>query len=418
MDVFKPILQRIEVKSMFGALLHIKNYKLFVVNMMLLGMGIAITVPYLILFATNELGMTSSQYGLLLALAAISQFIMNTIVARFSDTHDINRKLIIVCALFMGAVSFSIYFYIHEIWLFIAIYAIFQGCFAPAMPQMYASARESINASASRDRAKFANAVLRSMFSFGFLFGPLIGALLLQMNGYSGLFAGTISIILFTLILQVFFFKDIKTKKSVSDVTHVEAEAPNMLRDKRLFVPFAAFILLHIGQWMYTLNMPLFVTKYLKEPEGYVGGLASLCAGLEVPFMVLLGVLSAKLATRTLLMLGGLFGGLFYFSIGVFDSLVIMFVGQVFLAIFLAILLGLGISYFQDILPDFPGYASTLFANAMVIGQLCGNLLGGIMSQWVGLGNVFFVSALSIFIGMVLIFFTKDQKFTEESTVN
>ena len=57
---------------------------------------------------------------------------------------------------------------------------------------MYASARESINASASRDRAKFANAVLRSMFSFGFLFGPLIGALLLQMNGYSGLFAGTL----------------------------------------------------------------------------------------------------------------------------------------------------------------------------------------------------------------------------------
>ncbi|PWG67760.1 MFS transporter, partial [Enterobacter mori] len=50
---------------MFGALLHIKNYKLFVVNMMLLGMGIAITVPFLILFATNELGMTSSQYGLL-----------------------------------------------------------------------------------------------------------------------------------------------------------------------------------------------------------------------------------------------------------------------------------------------------------------------------------------------------------------
>lgn len=166
---------------------------------------------------------------------------------------------------------------------------------------------------------------------------------------------------------------------------------------------------------MYTLNMPLFVTKYLNEPEGFVGGLASLCAGLEVPFMVVLGILSAKMTTRMLLMLGGLFGGLFYFSIGVFESLAMMFVGQVFLAIFLAILLGLGISYFQDILPDFPGYASTLFANAMVIGQLCGNLLGGIMSQWVGLGNVFYVSAGSIFIGMILIFFTKDQKFTEES---
>ena len=46
---------------MFSALLHIKNYKLFVVNMMLLGMGISITVPYLVLFATNDLGMTSTQ---------------------------------------------------------------------------------------------------------------------------------------------------------------------------------------------------------------------------------------------------------------------------------------------------------------------------------------------------------------------
>ena len=75
-----------------------------------------------------------------------------------------------------------------------------------------------------------------------------------------------------------------------------------------------------------------------------------------------------------------------------------MMIGQIFLALFLAILLGLGISYFQDILPDFPGYASTLFANAMVIGQLLGNLLGGAMSHWVGLENVFFVSATSIFI--------------------
>ena len=39
---------------MFTALLQIKNYKLFVVNMLLLGMGIAVTVPYLVLFATKD----------------------------------------------------------------------------------------------------------------------------------------------------------------------------------------------------------------------------------------------------------------------------------------------------------------------------------------------------------------------------
>ncbi|EGQ0295553.1 sugar efflux transporter [Staphylococcus pseudintermedius] len=400
---------------MFRELLTIKNYKLFIVNMMLIGMGIAITVPFFVLFATNQLGMTTNQFGLLLALAAITQFTMNSIVARFSDTHAINRKVIIIVGLFMGAISFTLPFFVHSVVLFIILYAIFQGLFAPAMPQLYASARESINQSTSSSRAVFANSVLRSMFSFGFLFGPLVGNILNQSWGYSGLFGGTVAIILTTLLLQVFFFKDIKAKKPVRDSIMTEQDAPSMLKHRYLIVPFIAFVLLHIGQWMYTLNMPLFVTQYLHEEEKYVGHLASLCAGLEVPFMIILGMVASKVETRTLLAIAAVCGSLFFGSIGIFESIHMMLVGQVLLAAFLAVLLGIGISYFQDVLPQYPGYASTLFANAMVIGQLLGNLLGGAMSQWVGLGNVFYVSALSLACGFVLILFTKKNRKTVQT---
>ncbi|EKI4487709.1 TPA: MFS transporter [Staphylococcus pseudintermedius] len=400
---------------MFRELLTIKNYKLFIVNMMLIGMGIAITVPFFVLFATNQLGMTTNQFGLLLALAAISQFTMNSIVARFSDTHAINRKVIIIVGLFMGAISFTLPFFVHSVVVFIILYAIFQGLFAPAMPQLYASARESINQSTSSSRAVFANSVLRSMFSFGFLFGPLVGNILNQSWGYSGLFGGTVAIILTTLLLQVFFFKDIKAKKPVRDSIMTEQDAPSMLKHRYLIVPFIAFVLLHIGQWMYTLNMPLFVTQYLHEEEKYVGHLASLCAGLEVPFMIILGMVASKVETRTLLAIAAVCGSLFFGSIGIFESIHMMLVGQVLLAAFLAVLLGIGISYFQDVLPQYPGYASTLFANAMVIGQLLGNLLGGAMSQWVGLGNVFYVSALSLACGFVLILFTKKSRKTVQT---
>ncbi|EGQ2728969.1 MFS transporter [Staphylococcus pseudintermedius] len=400
---------------MFRELLTIKNYKLFIVNMMLIGMGIAITVPFFVLFTTNQLGMTTNQFGLLLALAAITQFTMNSIVARFSDTHAINRKVIIIVGLFMGAISFTLPFFVHSVVLFIILYAIFQGLFAPAMPQLYASARESINQSTSSSRAVFANSVLRSMFSFGFLFGPLVGNILNQSWGYSGLFGGTVAIILTTLLLQVFFFKDIKAKKPVRDSIMTEQDAPSMLKHRYLIVPFIAFVLLHIGQWMYTLNMPLFVTQYLHEEEKYVGHLASLCAGLEVPFMIILGMVASKVETRTLLAIAAVCGSLFFGSIGIFESIHMMLVGQVLLAAFLAVLLGIGISYFQDVLPQYPGYASTLFANAMVIGQLLGNLLGGAMSQWVGLGNVFYVSALSLACGFVLILFTKKNRKTVQT---
>ena len=86
--------------------------------MMLLGMGIAITVPYFVLFATKELGMSTNQFGVLLALAAVSQFTVNAIVARFSDTHHLNRKILIICALFMGHLVF--YIFLHTSYM--AIY--------------------------------------------------------------------------------------------------------------------------------------------------------------------------------------------------------------------------------------------------------------------------------------------------------
>ena len=187
---------------MFTALLQIKNYKLFVVNMLLLGMGIAVTVPYLILFATKDLGMTTTQYGLLLALAAISQFIVNSIIARFSDTHHLNRKILIITALFMGAVSFSII----STFIKYGCSSCYMRCFKVYLHQQchnYASAR-------NQSMLQVHVIVLSLLILFYVqcfhlvLFGPFIGAQLIELKGYSGLFGGTIAIILFTLILQVF----------------------------------------------------------------------------------------------------------------------------------------------------------------------------------------------------------------------
>jgi predicted MFS family arabinose efflux permease len=233
---------------------------------------------------------------------------------------------------------------------------------------------------------------------------------LLSKFGYDGLFGGTILLYLIVLVSMILLFRDVTTERPTRTQNYIEPVAPNLLKDMYLLIPFLAFVMLHVGQWMYTLNMPLFVTEYLQESENNVGYLASLCAGLEVPFMIILGLLASRFQTRTLLMIGALLGGGYYFSIGLFDSVMAMLIGQSALAFFLAILLGLGISYFQDILPDFPGYASTLFSNAMIAGQLIGNLLGGVMSDMVGLGNVFYVSAAFIAVAFVLLIFTKPVK--------
>src|SRR5699024_5225339 len=108
---------------------------------------------------------------------------------------------------------------------------------------------------------------------------------------------------------------------------------------------------------------------------------------------------------KTLLIIAGFIGSMYFLSIGIFESYTMMLIGQLPLALFLAILLGLGISYFQDLLPQFPGYASTLFANAMIVVQLLGNILDGIVNNVHGVEDSFYISGTLLFIAFILFFF-------------
>ena len=392
-------------------LFQIQNYKLFLFNMTLLGMAVSLTAPFLVIFMTETHGMPTSTYGIFMALVAVGSFLMNTVIGRKSDQLAFDRKYLIIAALVMMVIAFSGFLVIGNVWFLAPAYILFASLGAPAMPQLYASARESINAYRS-SIAVMANTVLRSMFSFGFLFGPLIGSVLLGIYGFQGLFSGTV--IMFIIVLGLSFLikpaTNRKEKKSdVEIMNYEELKAPNLLKNMPLLLPFVAFIMLHVGQWMYLLNMPLYVTNYLDEPESAVGILASLCAGLEVPLMITIGYIAGRISSKTLLIIAGFTGSMYFLSIGIFNDFTAMVVGQLPLALFLAVLLGLGISYFQDLLPQFPGYASTLFANAMIVGQLLGNLLGGVAGDMVGVENTFFISGGFLFIAFILFFFTKSE---------
>ena len=173
--------------------------------------------------------------------------------------------------------------------------------------------------------------------------------------------------------------------------------------------PFIAFTFLQMGQWSYLLNMPIYVTQFLGEGNEKVGLLSSICAGLEVPFMIGIGLVASRFATKHLLMVAGVIGSMFFITVGFFNSFTVILVGQVFLAMFLAVILGLGISYFQDVLPKFPGYASTLYANGMIVGQLLGNLMGGLISDYISVQYSFIASGIMLIIAVVMFGFAKNE---------
>lgn len=97
--------------------------------------------------------------------------------------------------------------------------------------------------------------------------------------------------------------------------------------------------------------------------------------------MIILNILSSKLHTQTLLIYKTIFNNLFYFNIKIFKNFYIILTKQIFLTIFLTILLKININYFQNILPNFPKYTSTLFSNTIIIKQLNNNLLNNTINH-------------------------------------
>lgn len=393
---------------MLKEIFKIQNYALYLVNMGFLGMAVAVTMPFLIIYMTGTYDITTTQFGLFMAAAAMCSFVVNSVVGRKSDHISFDRKYLIVAALISLILAFLSFLIFENIMLVVIGYVIFASLGAPAMPQLYARARESINDYEPK-LAVFSNTVLRSTFSLGFLFGPLVGTLLLTMYGFDGLFTGTVLFFIVVLILTLMLRKSAQAPAERSLVSMQSAanyQAPSMA-NLNILVPFIAFTFLQVSMFMYNLNMPLYVTEVLGRNEGAVGIIASLCAGLEVPLMILVGYVAGRFAAKNLLIFGGFFGTFYLLLIAIFENYTLMLIGQVPFAIYLAIMLGLGISYFQELVPRFPGFASTLFANGMIFGQLIGNLLGGALSDVLGVENIFFVAAGFIGVAMIMLVFTK-----------
>ncbi|MEK5235641.1 sugar efflux transporter [Paenibacillus sp. FSL L8-0470] len=375
----------------------IPSYSLFMICMMLQGMAISISSPFLAVYFTTKLGVSAGTFGIFTAVTLISGVWLSSIIAKRSDS-GLNRKTLMFTAMLFNALAFAGYLFIHEFYALLLYMTVFTAFGAPAMPQLFASAREAVNTSPSADHA-FANSSLRSMFSLGFITGPLIGSIILNHLGFQGIFMSTSLIFLLNALLVCFFVKRPVSKKPAGIQTATQLK---LHQNARVLIPFLVLTLLYAGHWLNNLNISLFIINTLGGSTQNVATVSSICALLEIPFMLVLGVLSAKTSNRVLMFWGILLGAAYYILVLASTQLWHLLAGQVLLAFFVAVISAIGISYIQDLLPDLPGYASTLYTNATTIGRLAGSLAGGAAAEWVGYRNAYWGCLLLVVFSLAL----------------
>ena len=176
-----------------------------------------------------------------------------------------------------------------------------------------------------------------------------------------------------------------------------------------LWLSAAAFTLLQTPLTLSVQALPLFIGKELGGDVADAGLMLGLCAALEIPLMLGLGLLSVRVPLRLLLFAGAVCGIAYYSLVAVASSVWLLLAGQVLNALFIAAVSGLGISYMQNMLPGQPGRATTLFTNSFPLGaMLAGPLLG--LSQHFGFRLAYVLCAALCAAGLVLLMVVRNER--------
>ncbi|GGH39456.1 sugar efflux transporter [Paenibacillus segetis] len=381
-------------------LFSIPSYALLFLCMFLQGMAISLSAPFLSIYFTEQLGVSVGVFGIFLSVTLIAGIWISMLIGRRSD-HGMNRKNIYLFSTICNALAYSGYLLIKDFTILFIYMTVFTALGALGMPQLFAIAREAVSKSNLTDHA-FANSTLRSAFSLGFITGPLIGTLLIAAVGFSGIFSGTIGVFLLVALLIFLFLKsNVELKASSTEVKKVTNF--RLTQNRHILLPFLILVFMYTAHWMSSINTALFITHNLGGTTSDVGLVSSICAALEIPFMIMLGLLSAKYSNRILMMWGALLGGAYYIVILISGEMWQMLAAQILLAVFVAVISAIGISYIQDLLPTMPGYASTLFSNSSTIGRLIGSLLGGGLASVVGYRYSFVFCLILVTISTIML---------------
>lgn len=158
---------------------------------------------------------------------------------------------------------------------------------------------------------------------------------------------------------------------------------------------------------LYIINMPLFIINELHLPEKLAGVMMGTAAGLEIPTMLIAGYFAKRLGKR--------FNArccrgwrLFYAGMLMAHSPVILLGLQLLNAIFIGILGGIGMLYFQDLMPGQAGSATTLYTNTSRVGWIIAGSVAGIVAEIWNYHAVFWFAMVMIIATLFCLLRIKD----------
>lgn len=362
-------------------------YAAFMVVAFMMGIAGALQAPTLSLFLTREVQVRPFWVGLFYTVNAIAGILVSLALAKRSDSRGDRRKLIMVCCVMAVANCVLFAFNRHYLTL-ITIGVMFASIANTAMPQIFALAREYADSSA-REVVMFSS-IMRAQLSLAWVIGPPLSFMLALNYGFTTMFLIAAGIFVISLALIFFALPSVSRIEQPADVALTQVSG---WKDKNVRMLFIASMLMWTCNTMYIIDMPLWVSTDLGLPESLAGLLMGTAAGLEIPAMILAGYYVKRFGKRRMMVIAVAAGVLFYVGLILFHSRTALLLLQLFNAVFIGIVAGIGMLWFQDLMPGRPGSATTLFTNSISTGVILAGVLQGALAESFGHHSVYWLIA-------------------------
>ncbi len=376
--------------------LHAQRTSLaFMAVTFLTGTGAAFFIPTLSLFLSNEVGAKPLWVGIFYTVNALAGIVVSQWLAKRSDKRGSRKKLIQLCCL-AGVVSCLLFACSRSYLLLLTLGIVLLSVGATTSPQLFALARE-YSEQQGRSATMF-SAIMRTQFSLAWVAGPPLAFAIATTYGFTALF--TLGSVAYLLSLWVVW-------RSLPDLGKVTSGQPLprrcvwQNRDVRLL--FMASVCLWTCNSMYLINMPLYLSQELMLPQALAGWMMGLAAALEIPVMLLAGYGSRWVGKKPMMLFAAFAGVLFYSGLTLLPTGPVTLLSlQLCNGIFIGIVAGMGMTYFQDLMPGQPGEATTLFSNSIRSGAILGGCVAGMTAQWWSYHGVFAVAVLLALCALLL----------------
>jgi MFS transporter, SET family, sugar efflux transporter len=336
-----------------------------------LGLAHAFTFPFLSLFALEEARFSARQLGIYLAASALSGVLATTWLAKLSDRTGRHRQALLL-SLLCATVGNVAMCGLRSFWPLLLNAVTLLAVGRAAFSQTFSLARARFDAEQVED-VTLATNTIRMFLSLGWVVGPALAAVALAGLGWSGLYlvaAGTF-VVVGLLALRA---------REPSTPPRAAGHGTSILRYMRrgpVAALMAGFGLLFLCSNLNIIVVPLLLVQNLGGAERDVGLAFGLAAGLEIPLMLGSALVAGRLGKGRLIVSGALVYVGYFIALSLATRPWHAFLAQGLTAFFVSVVMGLGMSYFQDLLPGESGVSTALYVNAMTLGSI---LAGGLFA--------------------------------------